>query len=115
MAAAFGLEGDDVASCRDFPTEVGRSWRRIITPYLMPADVRVTEVGLFVAETSIAQALVTEEWAEDAYSLLSGIRASHLPLKNARVGRHGHATGAGLQFVTSISHGSHTNLQIEIC
>lgn len=73
LASRFGLEGDEAAACRDFPTEVGRSWRRIIDTYRMPPEARVTEVGLFVADSPFASALVTEEWRNDAYTLLSGI------------------------------------------
>lgn len=73
LAQDFGLEGEEAAACRDFGTEVGRSWRRLIAQYRMPVDTRVTEVGLNVAETTTARALATEDWLEKAYALMSGI------------------------------------------
>ena len=45
----------------------------IVDAYRMPPEARVTEVGLYVADSPIAQALVTEEWRAEAYTLLSGI------------------------------------------
>ena len=73
LAAQFDLEGDDANNCRDFSTEVGRSWRRIIANYRMPQDIPVTEVGLVVADNPTAQALASEDFLEDAYALMSGI------------------------------------------
>jgi len=73
LAAQFGLAGDEAAACRNFPTEVGRSWRRLIAPYRMPSDARVTEVGMWFDASATTQALKRDDWAKDAYTLLSGI------------------------------------------
>lgn len=73
MAQMFDLDGDAAASCRDFATELGRSWRRTLARYRMPPDARVTEVGLSVAETEYAQTLASSAFGEAAYKLLSGI------------------------------------------
>ena len=73
LAARHGLEGSEAAECRDFATEVARSWRRIIASYRMPEDARVTEVGLFVADTPITRSLIDTDFQDDAYVLLAGI------------------------------------------
>lgn len=74
LATSFGLEGEEAANCRDFATEVGRSWRRTLAPYQMPTGARVTEVGLRIADNSqMANALATDGWRGDAHTLLSGI------------------------------------------
>lgn len=73
LADEFGLDGEDAEACRDFPTEIGRSWRRIIARYRLPETARVTEVGFFVADTDIAQAAANSDLQQDAYTLLAGI------------------------------------------
>ena len=74
MASYFDLRGSDAQKCRDFPTEIGRSWRRIVNTYRMPAEARVSEVGnLVVADTSYARALATSDFQHDVYFLLSSI------------------------------------------
>lgn len=39
------IEDDDLGNCRDFATEVFRSWRRVLDDYWMPEGVRISEVG----------------------------------------------------------------------
>ncbi|TNF22901.1 MAG: hypothetical protein EP318_02315 [Rhodobacteraceae bacterium] len=73
MARRFGLDGDAAGNCRDFATEAGRSWRRIIDDYRMPAGARVTEAGVDLEETPIARALTESGALDEAYALLSGI------------------------------------------
>lgn len=69
---AFGFE-DDADTCRDFGPEVGRSWRRVLSPLLMPDGARVTEAGLRFDETPIAAALSNTDVPETALMLLSRI------------------------------------------
>lgn len=73
LAIEFGLEGEEAGACRDFPTEVGRSWRRIIETYKMPPDARVSEVGLDVADSPFASAFATPDVLEEVYELLASI------------------------------------------
>lgn len=73
MAKRFGLEGKAEQNCRDFPTEVGRSWRRVIDDYRLPKGARVTEVKLVVEDSPIPKALASAQFVEDAYALLSAI------------------------------------------
>ena len=73
LAKEFRLDGDDAAACRDFATEVGRSWRRIIDDYRMPDNVKVTEVGISVSATLTARAVEESGFLDTAYRLLSGI------------------------------------------
>jgi len=54
LANRFRLEGGAAESCRDFPTEIARSWRRTLA-------------------RPFATALATEDWLEDAYTLMSAI------------------------------------------
>lgn len=73
MARRFGLDGDAAGNCRDYATEVGRSWRRIIDDYRMPDGARVTEAGVDLEETPIARSLTDSGALDEAYALLSGI------------------------------------------
>lgn len=73
MAARFGLDGDKAANCRDFPTEVGRSWRRIIDDYRMPPDARVTEAGIDAEDSAFVTDLADSGTLDAAYALLAGI------------------------------------------
>lgn len=73
LAGTFALSGDEAANCRDFATEVGRSWRRIIADYRMPAGVRITEARIRSEDTPQIETLVRTNFVDDAYKLLSGI------------------------------------------
>lgn len=73
MAQRFGLNGREKQNCRDFPTEIGRSWRRIIDDYRLPESVRVTEVKLVVEDAPIPEALASAQFIEEAHALLSAI------------------------------------------
>ncbi len=73
MADQFGLTGDAANRCRDFATEVGRGWRRIIANYRMPEGVRVTEVGFYAEDTPVVHSLRSTDFLDDAYHLLSAI------------------------------------------
>ncbi|MGL4236253.1 DUF4344 domain-containing metallopeptidase [Tabrizicola sp.] len=73
LARSFGLDGETAETCRDFAPEVGRSWRRVIEAYRMPAGARVTEVDANFADTPIARAVENSGLMEPAYQLLAGI------------------------------------------
>ena len=73
LAKEFRLNGDDASACRDFATEVGRSWRRIIDDYRMPGNVEVTEVGISISATLTGRVVEQSGFLDTAYRLLSGI------------------------------------------
>lgn len=74
VAEQFDLLNDPMASnCRDFPTEVFRSWRRVLRDLWMDENSRVSEVGLFVDPDPRSQALESSEIFDDLYGLLTAI------------------------------------------
>lgn len=73
LARTFGLDGDAAAACRDFGPEIGRSWRRVLHPFWMPANARVTEVRVSAAETEIGAMLRDSGALDTAYDLLSAV------------------------------------------
>lgn len=73
LAQDWGLDGDAAAGCRDFSTEVARSWRRVLAEFEMPDTARITEVGFSVEEAPFPLALAQSGFREDAHQLLAGI------------------------------------------
>lgn len=69
----FNLSGEAAANCRDFATELARSWRRVLRDLWMDEDFRISEVGLFVDPDPRSQAFASSEVFEDAYGLLAAI------------------------------------------
>lgn len=73
LAQQFGLEGDEASACRDFGTEVARSWRRVIDAYKLPEGARVNEAGLRLSDAPLAQAFGASGARDEAFALLSYI------------------------------------------
>jgi len=72
IAAQMGLDGDDAQNCAQTAPEIARSWRRVMVPYMMPADARVTEVGLGAEPDSrFAPMLRASGTLEDAFDMLA--------------------------------------------
>jgi len=69
----FHLTEDAASNCRDFGPEVGRSWRRLIDAYKLPAGARVTEVRLTADGTPLARMITDGEFGAEINMLLSGI------------------------------------------
>lgn len=70
LAREFGHEGDEAATCRDFATEVGRSWRRIIKDYRMPENIQATEVTISISATLTARLVEKSDFIDTSYRLL---------------------------------------------
>jgi Putative metallopeptidase len=73
MATEFGMDDDDADTCSDMAPEVARSWRRIMTPYLMPEWASVTEVRIEIADTPVGAFLRGTETMQTAEQLLARI------------------------------------------
>jgi hypothetical protein len=69
----FDIPDDAAAACRDFAPEVGRSWRRVLEPYRMPSDARITEAFLSGGDSRYAFLLEGGAFRDEVYTLLSGI------------------------------------------
>lgn len=74
LAAEFNLQGSDARRCLDYPTEVARSWRRVLAPLMLPEGARVTEAAMsFDPSEPVADAFKNSYAAQDAWTLLSAI------------------------------------------
>jgi hypothetical protein len=73
LATSFGMDDEAAETCRDVAPEVARSWRRVLAPYWTPEGVRVTEVGVDIADTPIGLFLRNSETIQTAEQLLARI------------------------------------------
>jgi Putative metallopeptidase len=62
VAIAAGMSEDDIRKAKDYGAEIHRSWRRMVTPLLMPAEMLSKEGR--VAADSNAESFSTGEGAE---------------------------------------------------
>jgi hypothetical protein len=60
LASVVGMTGDDVRKAKDYGSEVHRSWRRMLTPLLMPAGQRTSEARVVVEDGSISKGCAAE-------------------------------------------------------